>query len=348
MPAVVIPITSNRSTEFQPQDVVDGRYRIVRKLAEGGMGTVFLAEHMLIRRRVAIKQLHGALASDPVMLHRFLSEAAAAGTIGHPHVIESTDMGFTRGGVPFIVFEYLEGCLLSEEIQRLGRLPIRRAVVIARQLASALEAVHNAQIAHLDLKSDNVFLTQRGNVLDHAKLIDFGISRSLVSGAEPPQRGILMGTPEFMAPEQITAPESADGRADIYALGVVLYEMLTGRCPFDDGDVQQVLQRVIHDPPPPLGRAVPAALEHLVFDRLLVKSPAQRIQRMAEITTMLDAQIAALSGGVPCALDTFDDASADLALALALARPVWPAGSVSQLDAPIAIDAPGWEVEVWP
>lgn len=348
MPAVVLPITSSRSTEFQPQDVVDGRYRIVRKLAEGGMGAVFLAEHMLIRRRVAIKQLHAALAADPVMLHRFLSEAAATGTIGHPHVIESTDMGFTRGGVPFIVFEYLEGCLLSEEIRRLGRLPVRRAVVIARQLASALEAVHNAQIAHLDLKSENVFLTQRGNVLDHAVLIDFGISRSLVSGTEPPQRGILMGTPEFMAPEQITDPESADSRADIYALGVVLYEMLAGRCPFDDDDVQHVLQRVVHDAPPPLDRVVPAALEHLLLDGLLAKSPAQRIQRMTEVTTMLDAQLAALCSGVPGALDTFDDASADLAMALALARPVRPAGSTSWLDAPTSIDAPGWEVEVWP
>jgi serine/threonine-protein kinase len=301
---------------------------------------------MLIRRRVAIKQLHAKLASDPVMLHRFLSEAAATGTIGHCHVIESTDMGFTRDGVPFIVFEYLEGCLLSEEIHRLGRLPIRRAVVIARQIASALEAVHGAQIAHLDLKSDNVFLIQRGHALDHAKLIDFGISRSLVSGAEPPQRGVLMGTPEFMAPEQITSPESIDSRADIYALGVVLYEMLAGHCPFDDDNVQQVLQRVIHDPPPRLDRALPAALECLLFDGLLAKSPAQRIQRMTDVTAMLDAQIAAMRSGVPRARETFDDGTADLATAPA--PRVWPVGSIRQLDAPISIDAPSWEVEVWP
>src|ERR1043166_3844463 len=128
--------------ELVPGDLVDGRYRIVRKLADGGMGTVFLATHMLIRRRVAIKVLHAELAPDRWMVQRFLNEAAAAGTLGHPHIVESTDMGFTREGVPYIVFEYLEGCLLSEEIKRLGRLPIRRALVIARQIASALDAAH--------------------------------------------------------------------------------------------------------------------------------------------------------------------------------------------------------------
>src|ERR1043165_7831684 len=124
------------SAELYPGDVIDGRYRIVRKLADGGMGTVFLATHMLIRRRVAIKVLHAELAPDRWMVQRFLNEAAAAGTLGHPHIVESTDMGFTREGVPYIVFEYLEGCLLSEELRRLGRVPGRRGVVVARQVAS--------------------------------------------------------------------------------------------------------------------------------------------------------------------------------------------------------------------
>src|SRR5882757_8299067 len=131
---------SSRRIEFQPGDIIDGRYRIVRKLADGGMGTVLLAEHMLIKRRVAIKRLHAELAADHSMVHRFLNEASAAGSLGHPHIVESTDMGFTREGIPYIVFEYLEGCLLTEEIQRLGTLPIRRALRIARQIASALEA----------------------------------------------------------------------------------------------------------------------------------------------------------------------------------------------------------------
>jgi eukaryotic-like serine/threonine-protein kinase len=298
------------SAELYPGDVIDGRYRILRKLADGGMGTVFLATHMLIRRRVAIKLLHPELAPDPWMVRRFLNEAAAAGTLGHPHIVESTDMGFTRDGIPYIVFEYLEGCLLTEEIRRTGTLPVRHALVITRQIASALEAAHHAQIAHLDLKGDNVFLTQRGNALIHAKLIDFGISRFMATEFERTPPGILMGTPEFMAPEQVIDPAQADYRADIYALGVVLYEMLAGRCPFEGDDLRQVLHQVIDEPPPSLGRAVPPALEHLLFSGLLVKSRDERIQTVAEVTMVLDALLSVMNADVPRALDERHDGGA--------------------------------------
>jgi serine/threonine protein kinase len=195
------------SPAFRPGDVVEGRYQIQRKLAEGGMGSVFLAEHVLIRRRVALKLLHPELASDSAMVRRFMNEASAAGTLGHPHIVESTDMGFTRNGVPYIVFEYLEGTLLIEEVYRLGGLPIRRALQIASQIASALEAAHNARIVHLDLKSDNVFLVDRSASADHVKVLDFGISRFLETDLDAAQRGQLSGTPEFMAPEQVTMPD---------------------------------------------------------------------------------------------------------------------------------------------
>src|SRR5689334_13177166 len=131
--AISMPGKQLHPGELRPGDLVDGRYRIIQRLADGGMGTVFLATHMLIRRRVAIKVLHAELAPDRWMVQRFLNEAAAAGTLGHPHIVESTDMGFTREGVPYIVFEYLEGCLLTEEIRRIGTLPVRHALVIARQ-----------------------------------------------------------------------------------------------------------------------------------------------------------------------------------------------------------------------
>jgi len=297
----------NRAQEFEPDDVVDGRYRVVRKLADGGMGTVFLAEHMLIKRRVAIKLLHAELAADREMVERFMKEASAAGTLGHPHIVESTDMGFTREGIPYIVFEYLEGCLLSEEIWRLGRLPVRRALIIARQIASALEAAHNAQIAHLDLKSDNVFLTDRGDALDHAKLLDFGISRFMAADSENTQPRIVMGTPEFMAPEQVTSPDVADYRADIYALGVLIYEMLAGHSPFVSNDPRWVLERVVNTPPPPLDRPVPMGVERLLFDGLLVKSFEQRLQTMGEVIAILDQLIATVRSGVPEALDSFDE-----------------------------------------
>ena len=257
------------------------------------MGTVFLAEHALIKRRVAIKILHQDLATNADVIERFMNEARAAGTLGHPNIVESTDMGFVRRDIPYIVFEYLEGCLLTEEIRRIGTLPVRHALVIARQVASALEAAHHAQIAHLDLKGDNVFLTQRGNALIHAKLIDFGISRFMAIEFERTPPGILMGTPEFMAPEQVIDPAQADYRADIYALGVLIYEMLSGRCPFEDDDPRRVLTRVLHDPPPMLDRAVPPLLEQLVFDGLLVKARARRLQSMADVLPVLDALLAA-------------------------------------------------------
>jgi serine/threonine-protein kinase len=307
MVAVAMPVVSSLPRGFQPGEVVDRRYRVIRKLADGGMGTVFLAEHMLIKRRVAIKLLNAELAADRTMVDRFLNEASAAGTLGHPHIVESTDMGFTAEGVPYIVFEYLEGCLLSEEIHRLGALPVRRALIIARQLASALEAAHNAEIAHLDLKSENVFLTSWGDALDHVKLLDFGISRFMAADAGTTQPGLLIGTPEFMAPEQITSPEIVDGRADIHALGVLLYEMLTGHCPFEGGSPLWVLHRVVHEPPPRLGRPVPPALKHLLFEGLLVKSREHRLQTMGEVKSILDAMIAAMQPGVPDALDTFED-----------------------------------------
>jgi serine/threonine-protein kinase len=335
------PLVSILNKELQPGDLVDGRYRIVRKLADGGMGIVFLAEHMLIRRRVAIKLLHPELAPDRWMVRRFLNEAAAAGTLGHPHIVESTDMGFTREGVPYIVFAYLEGCLLSEEIRRLDRIPVRRAVVIARQIASALEVAHAAQIAHLDVKSDNVFLTSRGTALDHAMLIDFGISRFMaLDGEGTAPQGVLMGTPEYMAPEQAITPDIADGRADIYALGVLLYEMLTGRCPFEDDEPRRVLQRVIHDPPPQLDCDVPEMLQRMVFEGMLVKSRDHRLQSMADVIAILDAVLATLCAGVPAALDSFDDPRAELAAMLG--APIWSVESAfgdaaSRLE---ALDSP--------
>ena len=153
------------------------------------MGTVFLAEHALIKRRVAIKILHPDLATDADVVERFMNEARAAGTLGHPNIVESTDMGFTHDHVPYIVFEYLEGTLLTDEIYRVGGLPVRRAVRIAEQIASALAAAHNAGIVHRDLKSDNIFLTDKDDALDHVKVLDFGISRFLEAEEAPARHG---------------------------------------------------------------------------------------------------------------------------------------------------------------
>ena len=288
--------TSGREAVVKTGDVVEGRYRIIKTLGEGGMGTVFLAEHALIKRRVAIKILHPELATDANVIERFMNEARAAGTLGHPNIVESTDMGFTHNHVPYIVFEYLEGTLLTDEIYRVGGLPVRRTVRIAMQIASALHAAHNAGIVHRDLKSDNVFLTDKDDALDHVKVLDFGISRFLM--ADEKQKGLVMGTPEFMAPEQITDPDNVDKRADIYALGVILYEMLTARRPFsNDDDPRQLLNRIVHEAPPPLMRPeVPHSLVEMILNKLLAKRREDRYQTMSDVEAALDSFITRSDG----------------------------------------------------
>lgn len=282
-----------RQAVVKPGDVVEGRYRIIRPLGEGGMGSVFLAEHTLISRRVAMKFLHPDLATDAIVVERFMNEARAAGTLGHPNIVESTDMGFidNPGGaienqVPYIAFEYLEGTLLTDEIYRTGGLPVGRAVRIATQIASALYAAHNAGIIHRDLKSDNVFLTEKGDTLDHVKVLDFGISRFTMQ--EDRQKNMVMGTPEFMAPEQIVAPDTVDKRADIYALGVILYETLSARRPFSSDDARQILHRIVHDAPPPLrGGDIPPGLAELIVNQLLAKNPDDRPPTMSDVEAAL-------------------------------------------------------------
>jgi serine/threonine protein kinase len=286
----------SREAVVKTGDVVEGRYRIIRTLGEGGMGSVFLAEHALIKRRVAIKILHPELATDADVIERFMNEARAAGTLGHPNIVESTDMGFVHSHVPYIVFEFLEGALLTDEIYRVGGLPVRRAVRIATQIASALHAAHNAGVVHRDLKSDNVFLTDEDDAFDHVKVLDFGISRFL--SVDDKQKGMVMGTPEFMAPEQITDPESVDRRADVYALGVILYEMLTARRPFaTDEDPRALMTRIVREAPPPLMRAeVPHGLAAMIMIKMLAKNPADRYQTMADVEAALETFVTRSDG----------------------------------------------------
>ncbi len=284
--------SSSRSAPVKTGDVLDGRYRIVRTLGGGAMGTVYLAEHVLIKRQVAIKILRPDI-GEGAALDAFMAEARAAGTLGHPNIVACTDQGFTGGGAPYLVLEYLEGAVLTDEIYRLGGLPIRRALRIAEQIASALRVAHEVGIVHRALTSDNVFLIDKNHSLDAAKVLDFGIARCFEAQGSTRMRAPL-SAPEFMAPEQLTSPDTVDHRADVYALGVILYEMLTARRPFSDDDRRSLLRRVVSEPPPPLLQpGVPPDLEDMIVSRMLAKDPAQRLASMKEVQSALDAFAAA-------------------------------------------------------
>jgi eukaryotic-like serine/threonine-protein kinase len=266
---------------------LEGRYRLVRRIAAGGMASVYVAEHTLIGRPVAIKILHQQYAEDAECVRRFLDEGRTVGTLGHPHIVESTDMGRTDSGAPFLVLELLEGRTLEQEIHQCGQLPIQRALRIAQQIVSALQAAHAKGIIHRDLKSGNIFLVNRTDG-DHVKVLDFGISK-FMEGRGHTQKGKLLGTPWFMAPEQINDPGSVDARCDVYSLGVIMYEMLAGEVPFADAPFPLVFTKILHEEPPPIRTLCPQVSPELaaLVARALSKSPGQRMQSMEEFSRAL-------------------------------------------------------------
>ncbi len=233
------------------EQVLDGRYRIVRRIATGGMATVYLAEHILIGRPVAIKVLHQQYAEDVECVERFLAEGRTAGTLGHPHIVESTDMGYAASGAPYLVLELLEGRSLHDLIHAQGRMQIERAVTIALQIASAVAAAHARGIIHRDLKSENIFLVAGAADGDHAKVLDFGISK-FTERRGSTKKDRVLGTPWFMPPEQVEDPSAVDVRCDVYALGAILYEMLAGETPFAEAAFPQVLVKILSEEPVPV------------------------------------------------------------------------------------------------
>ncbi len=262
--------------------VLDGRYRVVRKIAEGGMGAVYEAEQMALGRRVAIKTLHAHLANDEEMVSRFRREAMATTKIGHPNIVEVVDLGELPGGFLYLVLEFLEGRDLSRLLKAEGPLSIGRACRILLQVCEGMAAAHLHGIVHRDLKPENVFLvegSQPATAMDRVKVVDFGVSKIREAGVDSKTRtGTALGTPYYMAPEQAQGLKTVDQRADIYAIGVMLYRMLTGHYPFDDESYPMLVLKICTEPPPPAStwRAdLPEGLADLI-DRTLSKDPAQR------------------------------------------------------------------------
>ena len=252
-----------------------GRYQIENLLGEGGMATVYAAHHRLVDRPCAVKVMNAQLAKNAVIRERFRREAKAAQKLAHPNIIEIFDQGDLPDGSLFLVMELLDGETLADVVAR-GALHIERALPIAIQIARALARAHDLEVIHRDLKPENIFLARDDDGRDHVKLLDFGIARSM-QDARLTGAGEVFGTPQYMAPERITSIDSGPA-ADLYALGVILYEMLSGQLPFDASDIATFFVKHLKEAPPPLrarGVDVPEALEQLVMD-LMEKDPKDR------------------------------------------------------------------------
>ncbi len=269
-----------RRTDFLGQ-VLDGRYRVEELIGEGGMGRVYLAEHVEIGRRVAIKILHPVYGRMPDLVERFRREARAASKIGHPHIVDVTDSGTTEDGSVYFVMEYLEGIELATVIDREGALDVARALRVATQICRALSAAHAVGIIHRDLKPENIFLTVREGAADFVKVLDFGIAKSSEAeearGKRLTHPGMAMGTPEYMSPEQ-AAGRPADERCDVYAVGAILYEMLTGTPPYEGDNFMEILtKKATVDPTTPssIRAELPPVVEALV-QSAMARDPAQR------------------------------------------------------------------------
>jgi len=268
--------------------VVADRYHIIKKLGEGGMGTVYLGEHVKMGRKSAIKVMTQSMANDPDAVSRFNREASNASRLSHPNICQIYDFGETSEGLIYLAMEFIEGCSLSDLIEREGALPPQRAASILRQSADALQVAHDQTIVHRDIKPDNIMIVQAKDGSDVAKVVDFGIAKA-VAGDETGQKvtktGLVVGTPEYMSPEQLSG-DKLDGRSDIYSLALVLYKMLTGVLPFQSDTAQETMIKRLTDLPEPLAQArpdivFPPALQ-TAMDRALARLVSERYASAAE------------------------------------------------------------------
>jgi serine/threonine-protein kinase len=274
-----------------------GSYRIVKKLGEGGMGVVYVAEHPLIGRKAAVKQLLPEYCNNKRIVDRFFNEARAATMIQHAGIVQIFDFGYTEDGSAYIVMEFLEGEGLQARVDRMGRLPADQVLRFSRQAAGALGAAHDAGIIHRDLKPDNIHIVPDREITggERVKVLDFGIAKltgtSSGPGSHKTRTGAMMGSPMYMSPEQCRGAGEVDARADIYSLGCVMYHIATGRTPFEAEGVGEIIAKHIYEEPaPPRSHApeVSPELEAIILEAI-AKDPTARYQSMQELVDAIDA-----------------------------------------------------------
>jgi serine/threonine protein kinase len=268
-----------------------GNYRILSKIGTGGMGAVYLAEHPLIGKKVALKVIHRELSGNREVVQRFFQEARAVNQIGNEHIVEIHDFGVTPENDHFYIMEYLEGHTLAAVLSREKVLPVMRALHVGAQIASALHAAHTAGVIHRDLKPDNIMLVAKLGDPDFVKVLDFGLAKIFAQGPSAVQTaaGVLLGTPQYMSPEACESRGGVDHRTDVYALGVLLFQMMCGKLPFDGESMGEILvKQVTALPPAPRGLnpMVPPSVEQVLL-RCLAKPVGARFQTMGELRDAL-------------------------------------------------------------
>jgi len=297
-----------------------GPYVITGELGEGGMGVVYRATHALLNRPAAIKVLRPELGGHSAVLDRFLNEARATTAIRHPGIVEVYDFGHTENGCAYIAMELLDGESLAQRIERRGKLPVVEALAIARRIAAPLAVAHELGIVHRDLKPDNVFVMSDREGGEQVKLLDFGIAK-LETAVVRTTVGLVLGTPSYMAPEQCLGQPDCDHRVDLYALGCILYELISGAPPFGrGGSMTDLMAAHINAPVPPAPlQALDPEISRLIR-RLLAKSPAERPRTATEVVFEIDRFLATTPAPQPGARHTFKLAVATATgLALTLA-----------------------------
>ncbi|HXI58094.1 MAG TPA: serine/threonine-protein kinase [Polyangia bacterium] len=313
--------------------VLQGRYRIICKLASGAMGIVYKGERVQLGRPVAIKFLHPWIAAQKAFLGRFENEARAMSRLAHPHCVSVIDFGVE--GSPYLVMDFVTGTTLREVMQQtVGRMPVARALHILRQLLAGLTHAHAQGIIHRDLKPDNIILSGEAGLEDHLRILDFGLAK--LRDGPAMTAGLAIGTPSYMSPEQIGAAGDIDARSDLYSVGVLMFELLAGVKPFRSDHVGDLLLMHRETTPPAIREVAPdaqvsPALEAVV-QRALAKSPADRFQTAAEFTRALEETPEGKRGGAASAADTMADGAA--------ATSVDAGGRPAESPAPSARPAP--------
>ena len=272
------------SASLPTQETIDDKYRLVREIGSGAAASVYEAEHLIVGKRVALKIMHASVAREPILRDRFVGEARAAAQIDHPNVVDIYDFGVTASGTPFLVMELLVGETLDQLLERRGALAPNQASELMAQILAAVGAAHRLGIVHRDLKPANIVVTYPRPDTPFVKVLDFGIAKGVI---DPRGEEGLMGTPFYMAPEQALGKD-VDARADVYAAGVILYEILAGDPPFT-GTTAEVLRRVVSGQWRPLANvnpAVPRLLAHTV-SAAMATDPSRRIQTAAQFAKQL-------------------------------------------------------------